>query len=274
MAKIDLSNSIASEMDKVLNSEENKQMFSSSAVLEKLAFSRVADEGKVSSELEVEVAEKLNKTASKHECCECEESDKCECKCHDKKSASVSETVHALLKVSEDLETNGFEKLAALSIVLAEKLVVEAKAKSKSKSEKEDSKSEKSKSKSKSKSKKMTMKERMEKMRKMQKGKKSKKSELVVSMPKRGQALPPQDMKAAPPSRLEADTILRALQPNVRAAVAQLEVRPSAMPGQHSVLVKFKPGGEKAFDAIQGVVQQLQNANQLPAKSYTIKQVA
>lgn len=262
-------------MDKALNSEENKQMFSSSAVLEKLAFSRVADEGKVQSELELEVAEKLTKTASKEECCECEEGADCKCKCHDKKkSASVSETVHALLKVSEDLETNGFEKLAALSIVLAEKLVVEAKAKSKSKTEKEDSKSEKSKSKSKSKSKKMTMKERMEKMRKMQKGKKSKKSELVANMPKRGQQLPPQDMKAVPPSRLEADTILRALQPNVRAAVAQLEVRPSAVPGQHSVLVRFKPGGEKAFDAIQGVVQQLQNANQLPARSYTIKQVA
>jgi hypothetical protein len=182
--KQDLSNSIAAEMDKVLNSDENKEMFSNSSMLEKLAFKKVSEQDQVS-EVEMELDSSLKKTAG---CCECGEDKKHECDCHchkdaekEEKKASVRnparEAFNALLKVSEDLESAGFERLAAASILLADKLITEAKAKSSKKSEK-TKEPEKSKSKPKSKSKKMDMKERMEKMRKMQKGKKdSKKSE-------------------------------------------------------------------------------------------------
>lgn len=175
--KNDLS-TLAADMDKVLNSNENKDMFSNSSMLEKLAFRKVSEQEEVS-EIEVELDSSLKKTAG---CCECgeEKHHECKCECHDKKEekkeekkASVRnparEAFNALLKVSEDLESAGFERLAAASILLADKLIVEAKAKSSKKTDK----SEKSKGseKSKSKGKKMDMKERMEKMRKMQKGK-------------------------------------------------------------------------------------------------------
>lgn len=167
MKHVDLSNTLATEMDKVLNSGENKELFSSSSMLEKLAFKKVSEQDEVS-ELETEL---LKKNAS---CCECGEEKKheCHCECHkDEKKASVRnparEAFNALLRVSEDLETAGFERLAAASVMLAGKLMAEAKAKSSKKPEKSKSKDEKSKSKGK----KMDMKERMEKMRKMQKGK-------------------------------------------------------------------------------------------------------
>jgi len=240
--KNDLS-TLAADMDKVLNSDENKDMFSNSSMLEKLAFKKVSEQEEVS-EVEVALGLSLKKTAG---CCECgeEKHHECKCECHDKKEASTlnsmiingakvkcinnnggakdkltvgksyevidekkaqysikddtgevndwtkhrfekeasvrnpaREAFNALLKVSEDLESAGFERLAAASILLADKLITEAKAKSSKKSDK----SEKSKGseKSKSKGKKMDMKERMEKMRKMQKGKgkkDSKKSE-------------------------------------------------------------------------------------------------
>jgi len=183
--KQDLSNSIAAEMDKVLNSDENKEMFSNSSMLEKLAFRKVSEQDQVS-EIEMELDPSLRKTAG---CCECGEAKKhqCDCHCHkdtekEEKKASVRnparEAFNALLKVSEDLESAGFARLAAASILLADKLITEAKAKSSKKSDK--SEKAKASEKSKSKGKKMDMKERMEKMRKMQKGKgkkDSKKSE-------------------------------------------------------------------------------------------------
>lgn len=187
MKQVDLSNILAAEMDKVLNSDESKQMFSSSSMLEKLAFKKVSEQDAVT-EVEMELDSSLKKTANCSHC-ECKEDKASDCKCdchnehshdHEKKASHpVVDAFNALLKVSEDLDNAGFPKLAAASIMLADKLYTEAKAKSSKKSEKSKSekKSKEDKSKSKSKGKKMDMKERMKKMREMQKGKKSEKAE-------------------------------------------------------------------------------------------------
>ena len=195
MKHVDLSNSIAAEMSRVLNSEENKQMFNSSSMLEKLAFKKVSDPDEVT-EVEKELAKSLHKEASAtSSCIRCYEQKpdstgvcKCECrgpadcakgcpcKCGGgayakslKSSADVKSAVNQLLAISSQLDDMGFEKLAATSILMADRLVSEAKAK---KSDKKTSKESE-----KSKGKKPDMKERMKKMREMQKGKKSKKSE-------------------------------------------------------------------------------------------------
>ena len=271
MTKIDLSNILAAEMDKALNSEENKQMFSSSSVLEKLAFNRVADEGKLPSEVEEEMKKQsLQKTASttcecpeKHECgdeCKCPAS--CDCK---KTKKSASEIVNALLKVSEDLENVGLAKLAALSIVLAEK-VVEAKKKSTEKKD-DDKKS------SKSKSKKMTMKERMEKMRKAkskgkgkkEKSKSSKKSSLDVNLMKRSQELHPAPVQSLKPELhetaplSEVDAVLAALPPNAKGTkVSQTGEVFNVVPSQMVPIVTQ-------------VVQKLQSSGKLPwQKKYRV----
>lgn len=178
MKNINLSSYIAAEMDKNLNSEENKRLFSTASMIEKQAFHRVADEGKLTSEVEEEL---LKKTAS----CKCEKDDghtvkSCDCDCHDEKTStafSVSDAFASLLKVSEALDNAGFEVLASHSLVLANKLVVAAKAKKDSKTKSETKSSKDSKKSKDEKKPKMTMKERMDKMRKMKgKGKDSKKS--------------------------------------------------------------------------------------------------
>jgi|SRR5271165_5988114 len=174
MKNVDLSNSIAADMDKVLNSDENKQLFSSASVLEKLAFKKVSEDDKTT-EVEIELENTLTKKAS---CCECgDKTDhSCKCDCHEEKKSEASEddVVAMLLQASEDLDTLGFAKLASYSALIADKLMVEAKAKTKSKSDKKsDKKTEKAKS-----DKKMDMKARMKKMREMQgKGKKDSKKE-------------------------------------------------------------------------------------------------
>jgi hypothetical protein len=166
--KIDnFANEIAAGMDRALNSDENKKLFSKASVIEKLAFHRVSDEDKLVSETEesLKTILDINKTAAEKEnCsgCECGEEKGSECKCHchedsPTKSASVEDIVGDLLAVSEALEDAGFEKLAADSAILAGSLIAQAKAKKDSK----DSK----------KSPKMGIKERMEKMRKMKGGK-------------------------------------------------------------------------------------------------------
>ena len=150
----------AAEMIKIAESQEHQNS------MEKLAFSR---EGK---EEYSEVEEEMKKLA--HGCkCEEECEEDCKCECHEekeeKKEASVSleDTAGLLLEISNELEDQGMERLAAATIVLADNILKTAAAKK-----------EKSKSKSKSSEKgkkKMTMKERMEKMRAMQgkgKGKK------------------------------------------------------------------------------------------------------
>ena len=65
--KIDLSNSLAAEMDRVLNSEENKQLFSTSSMIEKLAFKKVSEED-AETEIEKELESQFSKTASCKNC--------------------------------------------------------------------------------------------------------------------------------------------------------------------------------------------------------------
>lgn len=141
---------IAAEMIKIAESAEHLNS------MEKLAFSR---EGK---EETSEVEEEMKKLASD---CDCKEDcDDCDCSCHDKtekKEASVSleDTAGLLLEISNELEDQGMDRLAAATIILADNILKTAAAKKKPTDKK---------------SKKLTMKERMEKMRAAQKGKKGK----------------------------------------------------------------------------------------------------
>lgn len=179
MRKIDFSNTIAAEMNKAL--EDNKSLFSTSSMLEKLAFKKVSDEnqvGEVEAELDLKkVANDTSHTSEK--CCECDGKHNakhgCECDCHPshshKEANIITKTVGAFLKISEDLDTMGFDRLAAASILLADKLIAEAKVKSSPKSKSEDKSKSSTKSKSSKETKKMDMKDRMKKMREM-KGKK------------------------------------------------------------------------------------------------------
>jgi hypothetical protein len=260
--KTDFSSSLAADMDKAL--VENKDMFAQAAVLEKLAFTRVADEDKVVSEIEIELNEKADAELAKTEA---------EVKPDLTKKASapsVMDSVNALLKVSEDLDNAGFDKFAAASIMLATKLVEAAKGKSKSKSE---SKSEKAKDKSKSKdkskdksksSKTMSKADRMKKLREMGKGKKKvskaqqveqRPTEVVMHETPRTQPNPaapapqaPQPGKASSdkavePSKLEASLKQRfqAAHPDTFAALQwqQFTVSPSATtPGAFDIVAK------------------------------------
>lgn len=177
-------------MDKVLNSEENKQLFSTSSMIEKLAFKKVSEEDELS---EIEKELMLKNASSNESCVKCyakkpASTGPCKCACkgpndcakgcacgckggaYEKEmqpKAAFNTVLNKILVISEELDTLGFEKLAAASIMLADKLVSEAKAK------KSDKKSKEEKSKSKSK---MDMKARMKKMRDAQKGKKDKDS--------------------------------------------------------------------------------------------------
>ena len=253
--KTDFSSSLAADMDKAL--VENKDMFAQAAVLEKLAFTRVADEGKVVSEIEIELNEQaeLAKTEAKS---------KTETDLTKKASATnVMDAVNALLKVSEDLDNAGFEKFAAASIMLADRLVFAAKSKSESKSEKAKSK-EKGKSKEKSKSSKtMSKSERMKKLREMNKGKKKvskaqeqRPTEVVMhDAPAKSYRLPVAPAPQAPepgkassdktvePSKLEASLKQRfqAAHPDTFAALQwqQFKVSPSeTLPGAFDVVAK------------------------------------
>jgi len=257
--KQDLSNVLAAEMYKFLNSDENKKMFSTSSTIEKLAFKKVSEEDVVT-EVEKEVAASLNKKASATEEPKAERN-------------LVKESVDSLLKISEDLDTAGFDKLAAASILLADKLFVEAKKAKKSKSK---SKSDKSNGK------KVDMKERMKKMREMKDGKKNdKKSSKPESKSDKGSkkseaqahnGLQPQKLEPKDTEKQEGDLILSSLHPNVRAAVVALEVHPSEKPGVHNVLVRVQNGKEAAINVIKNTVSSLQNANKLPAKTYIVQQ--
>jgi hypothetical protein len=301
--KIDLSNQLAAEMDKVLNSDENKELFSTSSMLEKLAFKRVSEQDSTT-EVEAELDAVLSKTADcKH--CECKNTkhDKCKCDCHDKNEADdkddkietfpapsgkgvnapyvpgttppvkdtkkanlVRDAFHTLLVISEVLDDAGFEKIAAMSIMLADKLIVEAKAKKSDKKSKED--------KSKSKSKKMDVAERMKKMRDAQKGKKKDDKKSDKKSKKTAQVQPPpQHMEPRQTPKREADIILGALNTDVRAAIVALEVMPTEQMGVRNVLVRFQPGQEKAMNAVKSTVNMLSQQNSLPGKTYTFTRV-
>ena len=161
MTKHNFSNDLANEMERIFNSDEHKEIFGTAKNLEKVAFSRVADEDKLTSEIEID----LLSTAEKEKCCECASKEgkgkDCKCECHPKESKedkkpwdkkSEASTVEKLLAVSEELDGMGFERLAGMALKFAG-LVVQAKAKKSDKkapkkSEK-DKKAEKEKAKAK-----------------------------------------------------------------------------------------------------------------------------
>jgi len=179
--KFNIENVLASGMETAL--EQNKDLFSKSSVLEKLAFKKVSEEDaktEIESELEDKLASELPVKVASCKCNEPGHKDDCKCDCHKEtkkehkheekdvhEKTTASFMVDALIKISADLDAEGFDKLAAASLILADRIVVEAKAKkekskSKSKSSKEDKKdSKKSKSKG-------DVAARMKKMREMQ----------------------------------------------------------------------------------------------------------
>lgn len=164
---------IASGMDAILKDPEYKSMFSSSAVLEKLAFKRVADE-ELPTEIEVELSAELmgeplevtageenpretcllcmgKRAAGSTGVCKCAAGsckgkktcgDDCSCGCKAKKAGvSMSDTLiksafDSLMSASSDLEEAGFERLSANALILMNHLIVEAKAKKMSKEDK------------------------------------------------------------------------------------------------------------------------------------------
>lgn len=160
----------AAEMVKIANSQEHQEVFGV-----KTAFSRDGKEfGKQESEVEAE----FNKLANKD--CDCKEDcENCDCNCHEEKgekkeasadeSLSLEDAAGMILEISDHLDNQGENKLAAATIFLAESMIKEA-----AKKKKED---KKSKSKSSGNGKKMSLKERMEKLRKAKDKSKSKSSD-------------------------------------------------------------------------------------------------
>jgi hypothetical protein len=163
---------IASGMEAILKDPEYKSMFSSSAVLEKLAFKRVADE-ELPTEIEVELSaelmgeEPLEATAaSKCKVCGCKTKGVCKCasgsckgkescgkgcscECKNKKAGVemddmlIKSAFDSLMSASSDLEEAGFEQLSVNALVLMNHLIVEAKkAKDKKKDKGAKSKAE------------------------------------------------------------------------------------------------------------------------------------
>ncbi len=92
--------------------------------------------------------------------------------------------------------------------------------------------------------------------------------------PSRGHQTPGQTAAPAKqPGKLtrdiEAEAVIKALPPLVKAVLKDLKVNGS------NVLVKFHPGkgSDAAFNAIQSVVTALQNKNVLKGKSYQIQEI-
>jgi hypothetical protein len=174
MKNRDMSNDIASSMDAILKDPEYKSMFSSSAVLEKLAFKRVADEN-LPTEIEVELANELSfepleakASSPRADCVACGKSragwsesmgvckcvsggcspmggckEGCSCNCKVKKAevgmdSLIKSAFDSLMKASSDLEDAGLESLASDTLVLMGNLVVEAKKKKDKKDDKKD----------------------------------------------------------------------------------------------------------------------------------------
>jgi hypothetical protein len=217
MRKFNITDAVASEMERIVNSTEHQEMFAAKPSLEKVAFKKVSEEDTVN-EVEKEVEYSLNKKASTickgcddglvkkagaetHCSCDCKNVDACRngCACHDKGAKpsnsvagfadhlnpaddgiKLSSVIQSLVKISSVLENSGFERQSAATLMLAESLVSEAKAKKNSKdSKKSETKSDKKDSKKDSKKSKTPIKDRMEKMREMRDKKKkdSKKSD-------------------------------------------------------------------------------------------------
>jgi hypothetical protein len=309
MPKVDLSNYFAAEMDKTLNSADHQKMFSTSAMLEKLAFNRVSEEGKLPSEVENE----LLTVANKESCCECAKGENkhgCKCACHEKttkndvndaadagsvleevkentvkaasvKTASTNDIVNTLLQVSTSLEDNGFEKLASFTLKLADRLIVEAKAKKMSKSEKDAAdkkkkKSEKAKAdKAKAEKAKASAKAKSSKKSAPKSSKKSsKKSDMYVARMKLGQATPMPDASDAP-QHLAPDANSHGKEYDAIMAVLAPSVKGTIqtleVPAGSSVVnVKFKPG-MGSQPVFDAIVAGVQKA--LPQKAYKVHPV-
>jgi hypothetical protein len=161
----------AAEMVKIASSSEHKKLFG----MEKVAFSRDGQTEELS-EVESEMR-KLAKDCSCEDDCDCKEKakeegeeEKEEEEEGEKKEASdtsLEDTASLLLEISNELEDQGMDRLAAASLVLADNILkTAADRKSKSTSDKAKKSVDDKKP-----GKKLTMKERMEKMRAMQKGK-------------------------------------------------------------------------------------------------------
>jgi len=140
-------NTIAASMDAILQDPDHKKLFSSSTILEKLAFKRTADE-EVSTEIEIEFADEMA-TSLETEASEKSGGVSCDSK---KEAIKMGDNLFksafdALLQASDDLEEAGFEELSVNALILANSLVVEAKAKkdpkAKEKAEKEKAAKEK-----------------------------------------------------------------------------------------------------------------------------------
>lgn len=172
----------AAEMVKIADSAEHKKLFG----MEKLAFSR-DDVSDGPSEVEEEM-KRLAKACSCDGDCDCradedeekEEKDEEEGEKKEASDTSLEDTASILLEISNELEEQGMDRLAAASLVLADNILKTAadRKSTSDKSKTDKSKTDKSKTdKSKSSGKKLTMKERMEKMRAMQGKKKGKKED-------------------------------------------------------------------------------------------------
>lgn len=85
---------------------------------------------------------------------------------------------------------------------------------------------------------------------------------------------PPNRLEPGSPTKKEAQAILGALPPQVRAAVSQLEVHQGA--DANEVKVRFVPGkgSSMVFSALQRTIQSLQQSNVLSGSSYKITEVA
>jgi hypothetical protein len=198
---------IASGMDAILKDPEYKSMFSSSAVLEKLAFKRVADEElptEIEVELSAELMDSLEATAAEENpretcllcmgkraagstgVCKCSTGSckglktcgaGCSCGCKAKSAGvSMSDTLiksafDSLMSASSDLEEAGFEMLSANALVLMNNLIVEAKEKKMSKEDKAKAKAKADEAKAKAKAKAEAEKEKAAKMKAKEKAK-------------------------------------------------------------------------------------------------------
>ena len=307
MTKHNFSNDLANEMERIFNSDEHKEIFGTAKNLEKVAFSRVADEDKLTSEIEID----LLSTAEKEKCCECASKEgkgkDCKCECHPKESKedkkpwdkkSEASTVEKLLTVSEELDGMGFERLAGMALKFAG-LVVQAKAKkSDKKSDKEKAKAKADKEKAKAKKEKAEKakeekekakakadKEKAKASKEKEKAKVSKKSAGYLSRMKLGQdagqvpgprdpfrrEVPPANSKPNSVHGNDANIIKAELSEQVLASIVSLEAGPlPSGGGQVTVKLKEGPAADAAFKAVQSTVQRLQNENKLSAVPYKV----
>ena len=307
MTKHNFSNDLANEMERIFNSDEHKEIFGTAKNLEKVAFSRVADEDKLTSEIEID----LLSTAEKEKCCECASKEgkgkDCKCECHPKESKedkkpwdkkSEASTVEKLLTVSEELDGMGFERLAGMALKFAG-LVVQAKAKkSDKKSDKEKAKAKADKEKAKAKKEKAEKakeekekakakadKEKAKASKEKEKAKVSKKSAGYLSRMKLGQdagqvpgprdpfrrEVPPANSKPNSVHGNDANIIKAELSEQVLASIVSLEAGPlPSGGGQVTVKLKEGPAADAAFKAVQSTVQRLQNENKLSAAPYKV----